>query len=273
MAETIAHIAHDAGLPVHEAERLLIRVTGRGREALIADPNLDEWQTRRFEEFAARRRSGEPLQYLEGLVQFGAIELVVDRRALIPRPESERMWELAVEAVGSPGVIVDLCTGCGNLALSLKQAFPGARVLATDLSSAALSLASANGNRLGLDVDWLEGDLFEPLPSLVEGKVDLLVANPPYVAESQYELLPKDVREWEPPEALVAGPRGDEVLEAIAESVASWLTPGGWLRSGGSLFCEIGETQSVRTLDLFAQLKPKIANDLAGRPRFLVAGR
>jgi release factor glutamine methyltransferase len=266
MVRTIRELASEVDLPIHEVERLLVLVTGRSRLELIADLRLKDEERRRFGELAARRRAGEPLQYLEGKAPFGPIEVVVDGRVLVPRPETERLWELAVKAVENPGVIVDLCTGSGNLALALKHEFPTARVVATDLSAEALEVARANAERLGLEVQFLKGDLFEPLPEGLRGAVDLVVANPPYVAETEFWDLPVEVREYEPRVALVAGPRGDEALVRIAGEVGGWLARGGWV------FCEIGENQAGRAAELFGQaLEVTIERDLADRPRYVVA--
>ncbi len=239
-----------ASLPPHEARRLRAVARDEGHHA----------------ELAARRRGGEPLQYLEGTVQFGPLELAIDRRALVPRPETEGLWEMAVAALGEAGpgtVIVDLCTGSGNLALALKHAFPRARVYATDTSEEALSLAKENTARTGLDVTLLPGDLFDPLPPKLMGRIDLLVANPPYVADAEYPALPPDVRR-EPREALVAGPAGTEVLTRIGEGARWWLATGGWA------VVEIGETQGERAMGLFPGLDREIRRDLAGRDRYLV---
>jgi len=260
-------LGREVGLPHNEVERLLQLVTGLGR-ADVMSATLDEGQRARFEELAHRRLSGEPLQYLEGTVPFGPIEVMVDRRVLIPRPETEHLWELSVQAAKYPHIVVDLCTGSGNLALALKHRFPWARVLGTDISSDALEVARANASRLRLDVELLEGDLFDPLPVSIRGRVDLVVANPPYVAEWEVADLPVEVRDYEPRQALVAGPRGDEVLSRIAEAAADWLAP------GGLLLCEIGETQGDRALQLFGStLEVEIRVDLAGKTRYVVTRR
>lgn len=255
-------------VPAHEAERLLTVVTGRARHELLAGGQISDQEARRYLELVGRRRAGVPLQHLEGTVQFGPVELSTDHRALVPRPETERLWEEAVGALGEAGpgtVIVDLCTGSGNLALALKHRFPLAQVYATDLSSEALALAEENAGRLELDVAFLKGDLFEPLPQELYERVDMLVANPPYVSEAEFDQLPADVRDHDPRPALVAGPQGDEVLARIADDAYWWMGTGGWL------FCEIGETQSERALELFgAYLDVEIRPDLTGRPRILV---
>lgn len=185
-----------------------------------------------LESLVAARQAGEPLQYLEGSVQFGPVEVAVDSRVLIPRLETEYMFDLASKATIAPRVIVDLCTGSGALALALKHVFPATRVIGTDSSADALYLARSNGS----SVEWLEGDLFAALPADLKGEVDLLVANPPYVAAGEWKALPADVRR-EPVEALVAGPKGTEVIERILTEL------GVWMAAGGEAWVEVGESQ------------------------------
>jgi release factor glutamine methyltransferase len=255
-------------LPPHERDRLAAAVTGRSRAERALRPDLDPDERRRLDRLTARRAAGEPLQYLEGTVVFGPVEIAVDRRALIPRPETERLWELAVEALGEAGpgtVIVDLGTGGGALALALKRAFPEARVFGIDQSGDALALAEENVRRTGLEVELLRGDLFDPLPGRLTGRIDLVVSNPPYVAESEWPDLPSDIRDHEPRDALVAGPEGTEVLARIAAE-GYW-----WLGVGGHLLCEIGETQGAAVLEMFGAYDRGVRRDLAGRDRYLVA--
>ncbi|MGH8874598.1 MAG: peptide chain release factor N(5)-glutamine methyltransferase [Acidimicrobiia bacterium] len=248
--------------------RLVMALTGRARGEVLAGVELNAEQGTRLEELVARRLAGEPLQYLEGTVQFGPIELATDPRALIPRPETEQLWGQAVAALGTGGpgtVIVDLGTGSGALALALKHRFPRARVIGTDISEEALELASENARRLALDVELRPGDLFEALPGEVQGRVDLLVANPPYVAEAAWDALPVDVRH-EPLRALVAGPTGTEAVDRIADGAYWWLAVGGWL------LCEIGEGQGRHALEVFgAWFDTDLRQDLTGRDRILVA--
>lgn len=235
-------------LPPHEMTRL---------EA-VAGPD------RPLEELVARREAGEPLQYIEGTAAFGPLELMVDERVLIPRPETEGLYELAARMVRNPKVIVDLCTGSGAVALAIKHRFPAATVFATDISEDALAVAKANKEKTGLDVTLGHGDLFDPLPERLVGEVDLIVANPPYVAETQFSFLPADVRR-EPREALVAGRTGLEVIQRIADSAAKWLRP------GGVLVCEIGEKQGVSATSSVRDLSSVVRQDLSGRDRYLVA--
>jgi release factor glutamine methyltransferase len=236
-------------LPAHEQRRL--RALGR--------PDV--------ESLATRRLAGEPLQYIEGTAAFTDFDVVVDARVLVPRPETEGLFELASKSVRDPAVIVDLGTGSGVLAIALARRFPDAEVHATDLSAEALELARSNADSLGAEIRFHLGDLFNPLPERVAGRVDLMVSNPPYVAESEWESLPTDVRR-EPRSSLVAGPLGTEVLRRIAAGAGEWLTP------EAVLACEIGEDQAGALIPTFAPLgSVEIHPDLAGRVRYLLVRR
>lgn len=219
-----------------------------------------------FRNLVDRRMAGEPLQYLEGTAAFGPFELAVDPRVLVPRPETEGLWEIARSVVDAPTLIVDLCTGSGALAIALQSSFPAARVIGTDLSGPAIELAQVNGAALAPSVEWRQGDLFDALDSELAGRVDLLVSNPPYVAATEWARLPEDVRR-EPRMALVAGPTGLEVLRRIATESKAWL------RRGAVLVCEIGEDQGSAASDMFSGFSwCEIRRDLAGRDRYVVAG-
>lgn len=233
-------------VPAHELKRL--------RAVASSDAELSA--------LVERRLAGEPLQYLEGTAAFGPWDLQVDARVLIPRPETELLWEIAAALTEAPSVIVDLCTGSGALAIAMAKSFPGARVLGTDLSADALEVASENGELLETSVEWCAGDLFSALPDELRGGVDLLVSNPPYVAEHEYDSLPEDVRR-EPRMALVAGPSGLEVYRRVAAEIENWLA------EGGCFAFEIGETQGPAVFQLFENFGPEIRKDLTGRERFL----
>jgi release factor glutamine methyltransferase len=253
-------------LPEHEAIRLLLAAASADRSWLLGNPIVAPDMADRFRDYAARRRIGEPLQYIEGSAQFGPIEVTVDRRVLIPRPETEQLYEAAVEklhAIRSP-VVVDLCTGSGNLALAIKHTVPAARVVATDLSPEAVTVAKENAARLMLQIEVAEGDLFAALPADLAGSVDLIVSNPPYVTRDECALLPAEVADWEPSLALDGGADGLDILEQIAIEAPNWLRPGGWL------MCEIGERHGAAAEQLFAPFRPEIHRDLAGRDRFLL---
>lgn len=238
-----------ASLPPHEMSRLE-QLAGGDQSSL--------------NELVSRRAEGEPLQYIEGTAAFGPIEVKVDSRVLVPRPETEGLFEMATRMVRNPEVIVDLCTGSGALALALKHVFPSAAVFATDVSEDAIEVARENKERTGLDIYLAEGNLFDPLPASLLGEVDLLVANPPYVAQSEFDSLPDDVRR-EPQVALVAGPSGLEHIERIGADASRWLRP------GGVVICEIGEKQGVSAATSFSDLPAVIRQDLAGRDRYVVA--
>jgi release factor glutamine methyltransferase len=249
-------------------ERLAMAATGRSRSALVAAPVAAPDERDRLDALVGRRLGGEPLQYLEGSIPFGPVEVRVDGRALIPRPETEQLWELAVGLLGQAGPgtpLVDVGTGSGALALALKAAFPTAPVYGTDLSPAALELAEENAAAGGLEVTFLEGDLLDPLPERLRGRVEMVVSNPPYLSAAEWEALPDEIRLHEPREALVAGPEGTEVLARLAAEAYWWLGMGGWL------ICEIGESQGEAVLELFGAYEREVRADLAGRPRFLVA--
>lgn len=236
-----------AAVPEHEMRRL---------EAMAPDHDA-------LQALIRRRVSGEPLQYIEGSAQFGPVQLMVDERVLIPRPETETLYEISSRMVRMPEVIIDLCTGSGALALALKTRFPGASVFATEISPEALEVARENVARTGLRVYLAEGDVFDPLPAALLGEADLIVANPPYVAEKEFDELPEDVRR-EPRVALVSGRTGLEVIEKIGASAADWLRP------GGVVVCEIGETQGVAAASSFAGLAMVVRTDLNGRDRYVV---
>jgi release factor glutamine methyltransferase len=243
-------------LPAHEARRLW---------AVAERSEAPEVEFRRLER---RRQEGEPLQYLEGTAAFGPLDLIVDERVLIPRPETEGLWELAASLVGEPRVIVDLGTGSGALAIAMAKTFPEASVYAVDMSRPALEVARLNGERLDVDVTWIEGDLWSALGRDLIGRVDLVVSNPPYLAQHEMADLPEDVRK-EPELALVAGPTGNEVLEIIAGEAPLWLRSGGWIA------CEIDERRGNACHAMFGHnlTEVEIRQDLTGRDRYVIGMR
>jgi release factor glutamine methyltransferase len=217
-----------------------------------------------------RRAAGEPLQYVLGRWGFRRLDLFVDRRVLIPRPETEVVTEVALAELDRVGgrLAVDLGTGSGAIALSVALERPRVEVLATDASADALAVASANLagiGRPGARVRLLEGSWFDALPPSARGQVDLVVSNPPYVAES--DALPDVVRAWEPVDALVSGPTGLEAIEVIVAGAPTWLRP------GGALVVELAPHQADRALALAAAAgltDARVEPDLAGHPRVLV---
>jgi release factor glutamine methyltransferase len=240
--------------------------------------HLDEAGTARavahVEAMVARRVGGEPLQYVLGRWQFRGLELFVDRRVLIPRPETEWVAEAAVAEVGRADrrdpVVVDLGTGSGAIGLSLAAEVPGARVWATDASPEALAVARANlaglGSRAATRVRLVEGDWWDALPDELRGTVDLVVSNPPYVAAD--EQLPAEVADWEPGSALRAGPTGLEALEVVVGGAPVWL------RRPGALVAEVAPHQARAAVTMAVEAgfdDVEVRPDLTGRPRALVA--
>lgn len=227
-----------------------------------------------------RRCSGEPIQYVLGRWGFRTLDLLCDGRALIPRPETEQVVGHALVVLdnlllsrpaGHRPVVVDLGTGTGAAALSIAAERPGVDVWAVDRSADALAVARANLSALGMAgtrVRLLEGSWFEPLPADGRGRLDLVVTNPPYVADD--EDLPMSVRDWEPTDALVSGRTGLEAYEAILAQVREWLAP------GGAFVAEIGAAQGPAVSTLAEQsglVDVRIEVDHAGHDRTLIAHR
>jgi release factor glutamine methyltransferase len=269
--------------PRLDAEVLLAEATGWERARLAADPEagVPADAARRFGEMVRRRLRREPVAYILGRKGFRSIELAVDRRVLIPRPETELLVELALE-LGSRRVL-DVGTGSGAVALAVAAELPECEVVASDTSAAALEVARANAERLGLTgrVEFVEGMLpgtavARSAPDahpetgsdagLVARSFDLVVANLPYVAESEWAGLEPEVTEWEPREALLAGSDGLDVIRA-AIPVAAPLAPVLALEVGA------GQAEAVTALLFDAGCaEVETRPDLAGVPR-LVWGR
>lgn len=269
-----------AGLdsPEVDARRLIECVSGIEPGALHV--SLDEPATRRgvarLDGLIARRIAGEPLQYVIARWGFRTVDLLVDRRVLIPRPETEVVADLAISAVddraaaGREVLVVDLGTGSGAIALAVAAECPTARVLATDRSSEALAVARANLAGLGraaTRVSTHVGEWFRALPGELRGRVDVVVSNPPYVADD--EALPPEVADWEPPGALRAGPRGTEQIERIIDDAPRWLV------SDGTVIIEMAPHQTEPMADRARArgFEVAVVADLAGRPRAVVARR
>jgi release factor glutamine methyltransferase len=243
-----------------DAEVLLEHATGWDRARLAANPDLEipADSARRFAEMVRRRLRREPVAYIVGAKWFRNIELAVDPRVLIPRPETELLVELAIEL--RPATALDVGTGSGAIALAIADELPGCEVTACDTSSGALEVARANAQRLGLTdrVRFVEG-------TVPEGETfDLTLANLPYVAESQWRSLQPEVNEWEPREALLAGADG---LDAIRDVIRR--------ASGGTLALEVGDGQAATVAGLLEEAgfdSVQDRNDLAGIER-VVWGR
>jgi release factor glutamine methyltransferase len=255
----VAEAIRRSGLEPREARLLLAAAADLSPASLLARPEreLPPPVERAFFDWSARRARGEPVAYLLGRKEFYGLELEVNPAVLVPRPETELLVDLALGriAAGQEAAVLDLGTGSGAVALAVKRHRPRARVVAADASEAALAVARANAARLGLEVEFRCGRWFEPVAG---DRFDLVLANPPYVAEGDPHLA--ELRH-EPREALVAGADGLAAIREIARAAGSFLRPGGWC------FLEHGAGQdgAVRRLLARAGLR-RIATwpDLAG---------
>lgn len=259
---------HGVESPEVTAERLLLHVLGTNRAALYTrSESLDPREARVFGRALCQRCSGTPLQHLTGRQAFRRIEVEVRPGVFVPRPETEILVEHALGALGGAGdpVVVDVGTGTGAIALSIKDERPEATVYATDLAPEAVELGRANADRLGLEVRFVEGALLEPLPADLRGWVDLVVSNPPYVTQREYEDLPVEVRA--DPELALLGDA--EVYERLAAEASRWL------RDGGVLAVEIGAARGEAVAAAFSETygDVRIEPDLAGRDRVVIARR
>ena len=231
----------------------------------------------RFFSMLERRCTGEPLQYVVGSWGFRSLDLMVDHRVLIPRPETEVVAGWAVDEVARRSteaggdrevVVVDLGTGSGAIALSVAVECPQARVFATDVSAEALAVAGANlagVGRAATRVSLHEGDWFEAVPGAMRGSVDVVVSNPPYIGTG--EELPPVVADWEPPVALWSGPAGHEAVEQVVAGASRWLRP------GGSLVLETAAHRAQQTAQMVATagfVGIRVELDLAGLERIVI---
>ena len=253
----IALRAANVDTPRLDAEVLLADALGVSRtELLTRDLAVEGEAVRRFQDAVRRRGAGrEPVAYITGRRGFRRLELEVDPRVLVPRPETELLVELAVAALPHGDAVVDVGTGSGAVALALADERPDLRVTASDVSADALEVARANGSRLGLAVEWVLAD------GVPTGEWDAVLSNPPYVAEG--ELLAPEIARHEPPGALFAGPEGLDVLRALTARVrAPWVA------------LEHGAGQGAAVRELLARYDVvETHRDLAGHERVTVGAR
>ena len=257
-----------------DAEWLLAAALGVDRLQLYLkyDRPLSSEEREAFKPLLRRRAGREPLQYIIGRTGFRELELKTDPRVLIPRPETEVLVQEVLDwASAGAESVWDMGTGAGAVALSLAAEGTWTRVVATDVSPEALSVAADNAERydLGGHVEFREGSLFEPLE---EGeRFDVIVSNPPYIAEGEKGELQPEVRDWEPPEALFAGEDGLDVIRGLVAGAPKHLLSGGLL----ALECGLGQAEGiaadVQATGAFGAVR--IRADLTGRPRFVTAER
>ncbi len=260
-ASTEALDAAGCDTPRLDAELLLARAAGVDRASLHANSNgeLTPPQAREFSELVRRRVRREPVAQILGTAYFRELELLVDHRVLVPRPETELLVEMAEDGQR----VLDVGTGSGAIALAIAQERSGVRVTGIDSSPDAIDVARANAERLGLDVELMIADL------IVGGPYDLIVSNPPYVRESDWAGLAPEITLYEPQEAVLGGPDGLDIVRRLVPEAAATLV------RGGLLGVEIGQGQSRAVEALFekAGLRSiETKRDLAGIPR-VVTGR
>jgi release factor glutamine methyltransferase len=250
------------GSPRLDAELLLAEVLGTDRAGLVLDPDreLSLAQAAVFEAFVVRREGREPVAYLLGRKGFRHLELQVDARVLIPRPETELLVEVGLELPQGTRV-VEVGTGSGAVALALKSERPDLRIVATDISAEALEVARANADRLGLDVELVEADLLEG----AGGPYDVVLANVPYVDPLDYAILDPEIGQHEPEVAIVAGDAGAATVRRLVAQLGE--TP--------LVALEVGLAQEERVAGMLsaAGYATETRRDLAGIERVVVGRR
>ena len=259
---------HGVESPSACAEALMMAILGTDRTGLYTRTRgLDMREARTFGRALCQRCTGTPLQHLTGEQAFRRISLEVRPGVFVPRPETEVLVGLALgEVVGvAAPLVIDVGTGTGAVALSVKDERPDATVFATDLSAEAVELARSNAARLGLDITVAEGDLFDPMPAELLGSVDMVMSNPPYIDPDVLDDLPAEVRA-DPELALVGGV---DLIDRLATDAARWL------RSAGVLVVEIGEDQGTEIIRLLEGRfrDVRVEPDLTGRDRVVLGRR
>ncbi len=229
----------------------------------------------RLRDLVKRAGQQEPVAYLVGRTEFYSLEIAVNSDCLIPRPETELLVERAIEflrARSGKQSVCDLCTGSGCIAVAIAKNFPKAHIFATDISSEALKVAADNveKHKLHDHITLLQGDLFDPVvPALDGGKFDLIVCNPPYVSNTEYEALDRNVKEYEPSTALLAGQDGLDIYRLIVDKA------GGFLKDDGALIMEIGYAQGPAIRKLLAKtgefISVRIEKDFNDNDRVVTA--
>ncbi|TDB38754.1 MAG: peptide chain release factor N(5)-glutamine methyltransferase [Actinobacteria bacterium] len=258
--------------PRRSGEWLLSAATGLSRVELYAfhDRPLSPEERAVFRASIERRAAGEPLQYVTGEMPFRHLVLRVERGVFIPRPETEMLVDVAIDAIKAldAPLVIDVCTGSGAVAVSVAYEVPSARVTATDVSGPAVEAARRNTLYAGVDdrVQVLQGSLFEPVSRELLGTVDTVVSNPPYIPTEAVRALPEEILAFEPMAALDGGVDGLDVARVIATGACQWLKP------GGTLAMEVDETRAqAMAVEMAADYECiEVRKDLTGRDRIVV---
>ena len=251
-----------------EAELLLAQVLKQDRIYLYAnyDKPVNNWERSSYKEFVLRRVRGEPNAYITGQKEFMSLNMKVNPAVLIPRPETELLVEETLIICKERGKvrICDIGTGSGAIAVSLAYYCPQAQVYAGEISQSALAVAAENANIHGVQVDFRQGDLLEPF--FEEEPFDIIVANLPYIAANEYEELMREVRDYEPAQALLAGYDGLDLYRRMIPQARKLLL------SGGYIIIEIGWSQSAQVIEMLAGFSQvQVKKDFAGIDRLVKA--
>lgn len=266
-------VLRDAGrrVPDAEARLLLAHALGVPASKLLTLGDLDTDAVDGFEQLLTRREAGIPVQYLTGRAPFRHVDVAVGPGVFIPRPETEVMtgWALdRLAEVGESPLVVELCAGSGAISLAIADEYPSARQYAVELSEDAVGYAARN--LAGTGVELIQADMADALPEL-DGTVDLVIANPPYVPLEAYDGIPAEVREHEPTLALFSGQDGLDAMRVLAGVASRLLRPGGWVCA------EHAEVQGVCAPQVFVDHRGfdqvRDHRDLTDRPRFVTARR
>ncbi len=269
-----------AGIESNEQEAIWLIEFTLGFSAVTQvidhDRPLPSSEVARVQSLVTRRTAREPLQYILGTQEFCGIEFAVTPAVLIPRPETGLLVEEVLRRISlaQQATLVDVGTGSGCLAVTIARLRSQTRVIATDISHAALEVAQENARRHAVDdrITWLAGDMLKPLAEKeLDGRVDVIVTNPPYIAEADWIDLQPEVREFEPRRALVAGPRGTECHERLVKDAR------GYLSARGALVMEIGLGQGQAVCQLAETIggygPVRLIRDAAGIERVVIAER
>ena len=263
-----------------DAEYLLSHVLGCNRKDLLIHPErvLTSDEMERFRGFIERRGRREPVQYIIGEVEFRGLLLKVNRDVLIPRPETELLVEEAINSIegrdisgqGKDITALDLCAGSGCIAISIARELPCSRIYAVDISEGAIDIARENAERYGVGdrIIFLPGDMYEAIEPLgLDGEIDLIISNPPYVSLKEMAQLQPEIREYEPESALYGGEDGLDFYRSIIDEAPFYLS------NGGLLIMEIGYGEAERVKDLIEQEDVfehiEVKKDLAGIERLI----
>ncbi len=253
-----------------EATILLLRATGLTETRFLASPEgvVPPRREQLFFRLIRERLAGRPLAYVTGRKEFWSMSFRVSTAVLIPRPETEMLVERVLTLSGrGRETILDMGTGSGNIAIALARELPAASLTAADISLRALRLARRNAESQGVGgIEFVRSNVFSAFRG-TRRQFDFIVSNPPYIARGEWDSLPAEVREHEPRRALLAGETGLEFIRRLIRGARRFLRPGGWL------IFEMGETQHRPVLALFGRgwMEVETGWDLAGKPRFVTA--